>query len=1108
MSAFYWHWFAFADVPQIISYQGLLSDSKTGEALNGNHDITFRIYNVETGGVAIWQEVHPAVPLENGLFSVMLGSISPFAPFVDFSEQYWLKVAFDGTVMEPRYKLASSPYALNIADDAVTSEKINDGSVTQSDIHSRVVFAEIRDSAGVPIFALTNRRPELQIVGKGSAKVEFDADAQRVTIDVPESENGKVEYWQRVSTVLSPYNANDKVEVEVNRTASFAIYGVNNATASATGDRGGVMGGYIASGTPSAYGYLGFNASSGTPLIAGVYGKYVGPGSERFGVYGENNSSASDAAAYGVYGIASASIGSPTNYGVYGKAATAGATDYGVYGNASGTGGVNSRIGVVGLSGATSVSPTTVNAGVAGFSNGDDFSIYAYHASSLSDNEVLVVSSATSPAGIKFFVDSDGDVSAKGNIIFDRTNDGTLTTASLAANRTWTLPDESGTIMLTSSMPDSLDFIENQFAKAQSPANFWIAGNGKIDSTLFVGGKLGIGTASPQTELDVNGNVFISNEHRLFMTDSSGADTFSIWDDGDTTHIRSDNIMAFGDSTFFIDPSGYQVIAHNCDLYVMGTPAGSGFGNLIVGGTGGVGQVYLWNGIYDDGPGGTGFGNAGEVLVTAGSSVRDVYWANASEVAHGPNCAHWTRGTGDDVNIVFTGDCTEEFLGIAKGDCGNDLYGDYDSTHVNLGISSQTGLSGMHYKYCTVSGGVSNNAYMDYATIGGGMNNSANESGTVSGGMNNFASGKYSTVGGGSTNKAITEGSTIGGGVNNMINGGHEYGTIAGGVNNSILSSYASIGGGFFNYIEGNYGTIGGGYADTVIADYGGVFSGDSNTVGDEPEDTAAFVGGGWNNSAIAKCAIVGGGRGNIAYSEYASICGGYSNFIDDYGFIGGGQGNHTECRGLYNTIGGGLNNYLTCCTEFPQYNFIGGGSLNHLSAQFNAIGGGFNNAIGGRFCNAISGGQENAIELPADYSAISGGYRDTITEAYSGILGGQQNRVDAPHSSILGGQLNKIAIGVDHSSILGGSGNIVNASYSIAFGYNVTVDESAVAAFFGPEMPGKVKIADILNLKPRDSAPPSPEIGDIYLDNTTTPRKVKICTDDSPTEWKILQYE
>ena len=40
--------------------------------------MTFRMYDVDTGGTEFWTETHTSVPVANGVFSVQLGSVTPF----------------------------------------------------------------------------------------------------------------------------------------------------------------------------------------------------------------------------------------------------------------------------------------------------------------------------------------------------------------------------------------------------------------------------------------------------------------------------------------------------------------------------------------------------------------------------------------------------------------------------------------------------------------------------------------------------------------------------------------------------------------------------------------------------------------------------------------------------------------------------------------------------------------------------------------------------------------------------------------------------------------------------------------------------------------------
>ncbi len=97
--------------PRLINYQGKLT-SDSGVALNGNYDITFRIYDVETGGTPLWEEIHSgasAITVTNGLFDVQLGTITPLT--IAFDDTYWIELEVSGETLSPRERLVAVPYA-------------------------------------------------------------------------------------------------------------------------------------------------------------------------------------------------------------------------------------------------------------------------------------------------------------------------------------------------------------------------------------------------------------------------------------------------------------------------------------------------------------------------------------------------------------------------------------------------------------------------------------------------------------------------------------------------------------------------------------------------------------------------------------------------------------------------------------------------------------------------------------------------------------------------------------------------------------------------------------------------------------------------------------
>jgi len=90
----------------------VITDSH-GNPLTGTHSLTFKLYDVETGGTPLWTETHTSVAFDSsGHFDVMLGSINPLN--VSFDRQLWLEISVDrGAPMSPRLKLAAAAYSLS-----------------------------------------------------------------------------------------------------------------------------------------------------------------------------------------------------------------------------------------------------------------------------------------------------------------------------------------------------------------------------------------------------------------------------------------------------------------------------------------------------------------------------------------------------------------------------------------------------------------------------------------------------------------------------------------------------------------------------------------------------------------------------------------------------------------------------------------------------------------------------------------------------------------------------------------------------------------------------------------------------------------------------------
>ncbi len=129
---------AWGQIPQTISYQGVLTDAE-GNPLNGNLTIIFKLYQSAEGGFPLWEE-RQQVEVTNGLFNVILGKTNPLQ--LSFDTSYWLGIRVgSGTELQPRIQLTAAAYSLNarsVADSSVSTAKIQDAAVTQAKLAADV----------------------------------------------------------------------------------------------------------------------------------------------------------------------------------------------------------------------------------------------------------------------------------------------------------------------------------------------------------------------------------------------------------------------------------------------------------------------------------------------------------------------------------------------------------------------------------------------------------------------------------------------------------------------------------------------------------------------------------------------------------------------------------------------------------------------------------------------------------------------------------------------------------------------------------------------------------------------------------------------------------
>ncbi|MBN1425513.1 hypothetical protein JXA88_13245 [Candidatus Fermentibacteria bacterium] len=123
---------ASAEIPQLINYQGKVTDSGGTPVADGAYSMTFSIYDASTGGSSLWSSGAVSVTVSGGVFSVVLGESPQPALSLDFSADYWVETSIEGDLQSPRARLGSVGYAY-MASGLVAGTEV-EGSVSSGNL--------------------------------------------------------------------------------------------------------------------------------------------------------------------------------------------------------------------------------------------------------------------------------------------------------------------------------------------------------------------------------------------------------------------------------------------------------------------------------------------------------------------------------------------------------------------------------------------------------------------------------------------------------------------------------------------------------------------------------------------------------------------------------------------------------------------------------------------------------------------------------------------------------------------------------------------------------------------------------------------------------------
>ncbi len=160
-------------VPGVITYQGRLT-SANGVPINGAVEMTFRLYSEPVGGTAAWTESHiggNGVPVNDGVFNVLLGSITPIdIPIWSTAPYLGIQVGTDPE-MTPREQVGRVPYAF-ISERAyalAASDGSPSSAVTVNQFGDLLVSPDnALGGAGLQIFAQQSPASGLELLNTGT----------------------------------------------------------------------------------------------------------------------------------------------------------------------------------------------------------------------------------------------------------------------------------------------------------------------------------------------------------------------------------------------------------------------------------------------------------------------------------------------------------------------------------------------------------------------------------------------------------------------------------------------------------------------------------------------------------------------------------------------------------------------------------------------------------------------------------------------------------------------------------------------------------------------------------------------------------------------------
>ncbi len=174
-------------VPQLVNYQGMLTDAEGSPYETAEYTLVFSIFGEASAGEAVWgPQTFADVPVVRGHFNVLLGPVDDAATALDTafaSPASYLEITVAGETIAPRQQILSAPYAMRaeqaaqaevaatLSEGALTTPMISEQAVTPSKLAPLnyvkslscetydAMHGDFRDVTNLSVTIATNGRP-------------------------------------------------------------------------------------------------------------------------------------------------------------------------------------------------------------------------------------------------------------------------------------------------------------------------------------------------------------------------------------------------------------------------------------------------------------------------------------------------------------------------------------------------------------------------------------------------------------------------------------------------------------------------------------------------------------------------------------------------------------------------------------------------------------------------------------------------------------------------------------------------------------------------------------------------------------------------------------